>query len=190
MRLSLQNNEEVRTVAADNRALRTRCSKVVRAEPALDLLPRVRYLIDLEEPVAHFTPSAKLLFDIGLHVVPSTEPVSGMVRSVVAINLSDKIIRIHNGMDLGEEWRGEDGVAGTERGDKESAGGPGGGSSSGGAGSGGECDSEPREESSPPTRATDGGAAEKCGRVTGANPPEPARPRWGSGHSHEHRVAV
>lgn len=90
-------------MAPDNRAMCTKCSRQIANEPVLELLPRVRYLIDLKEPLQPFTPSARLLFEFGLHLVPVKDQVTEKVVKLVAINLSDKIIQISNGMSICDE---------------------------------------------------------------------------------------
>ena len=86
----------------DNKAMFTRCCKRAKCEPALDLLPRVRYTIGVTSPVGSQWPSAKLLLEPGLHIVPITDASDESISRIVAINLSDKIIRIYNGMLLGD----------------------------------------------------------------------------------------
>ena len=103
MRLYFKKNQEIRCVTADNRAMASKCNKLMSSDAALDLIPRVRYMIDLSEPLVPFAPSAKLLFDLGLHLVPMTNPNDELVHKIVAINLSDKIIRISSGMNLSDE---------------------------------------------------------------------------------------
>ena len=100
MRLTLAMNQDVRMISPDNKAMKARCSKLSYDEPVLDLLPRVRYMIDLEKTVPNFVPSARLLFDLGLYLVPVVKPGTQDVTNIVAINLSDKMIRIFNGMSL------------------------------------------------------------------------------------------
>jgi hypothetical protein len=60
-------------------------------------------MIDLELTTPIFIPSARLLFDLGLHLVPVLKPGTKEVTNIVAINLSDKIIRMFNGMCLSDE---------------------------------------------------------------------------------------
>lgn len=100
MKLYFALNQEIRCVAPDNRAMCTKCSRQVSSEPVLELLPRVRYLIDLKEPLEPFTPSARLLFEFGLHLVPVKDQLTEKITKIVAINLSDKIIQICNGMSI------------------------------------------------------------------------------------------
>ena len=90
-------------ISPDNKAMKARCTKLLRDEPALDLLPRTRYMIDLDVRAPAFVPSARLLFDLGLHLVPIVEQETQMVTNIVAINLSDKIVRMFNGMSLSDD---------------------------------------------------------------------------------------
>lgn len=103
MRLTLGVDQDIRMISPDNKAMKARCTKLLHNEAALDLLPRVRYMIDLEYAAPVFVPSARLLFDLGLHLVPVVKPGTQEVTNIVAINLSDKIIRMFNGMSLSDE---------------------------------------------------------------------------------------
>ena len=103
MRLALGIDQDIRMISPDNKAMKARCTKLLKNEPSLDLLPRVRYMIDLESAVPIFVPSARLLFDLGLHLVPVARPGTEEVTNIVAINLSDKIIRLFNGMCLSDD---------------------------------------------------------------------------------------
>jgi hypothetical protein len=87
----------------DNKMLKVRCTKLLKGEATLDLIPRSRYLLDLVQDAPSFVPSARLLFDLGLHIAPVLKPGTQVVTSVVAINLSDKVVRLHNGMCLTDD---------------------------------------------------------------------------------------
>jgi hypothetical protein len=103
MKLFLVANQNIRMISPDNKAMYACCTSLLKNEPALDLLPRVRYMIDLETSHPIFVPSARLLFDLGLHLVPIVKPGTTDVTNIVAINLSDKIIRMFNGMQLSDD---------------------------------------------------------------------------------------
>ena len=105
---------------SDNRRLSMRCSKVHGDRAAIDLLPRVRYALRIS-PVPHAAFSAacgSVLLEAGLLLTPllmadegapqsqgedsseqlcASTPSARLTSSVVALNLSDKIVRLVEG---------------------------------------------------------------------------------------------
>jgi len=104
MRLNLENNELVDMCTYDNRRLAMKCTKFADGLPMVDLLPRVRYCLRVHPTPARecATPPSSLFFTQGLLLIPE-EAADGMVRRVVALNLSEKAIRVCAGRELSDD---------------------------------------------------------------------------------------
>ena len=94
--LVLEHGETVEMRTSDNSKFTMRCSKCVEGRPAVDLIPRVRYRLRVRSsgplsPGPYFFDSGLLLFALDDALLP---------QDVVAMNLSDKIVRVAAGDDL------------------------------------------------------------------------------------------
>jgi hypothetical protein len=106
VRLNLEHNELIELCTYDNRRLSMRCTKHADGEPAVDLLPRVRYLLRVQQPTPreHIACAGSLFFTHGLVVVPE-DGSDGLVRRVAVMNLSEKAVRVCNGREVaGDDW--------------------------------------------------------------------------------------
>lgn len=91
--LNLKLNDLIDMMTYDNRRLIMKCSKCVNGVPAIDLLPRVRYMLNIEAmPTAALSPPSSLFFSQGLLVVP--EDMDGTTERIAVLNMSEKAIRI------------------------------------------------------------------------------------------------
>ena len=106
VRLNLEHNELVDMCTYDNRRLSMRCTKYTDGEPVVDLLPRVRYMLRLQQPTLreHLTCAGSLFFTHGLVIVPE-DGSDGLVRRVAVMNMSEKAVRVCNGREIaGDDW--------------------------------------------------------------------------------------
>ena len=104
--LNLEYNELLDMSTFDNRQLSMKCNKLLEGQPMIDLLPRVRYILRIAPAVRkdEFPVASELLFSCGLLLLPHSGRSSGAVDRVVAMNLSEKAIRLAHGRVLfGEE---------------------------------------------------------------------------------------
>lgn len=101
VRLNLEHNELVELCAYDNRRLSMRCFKYADNEPAIDLLPRVRYMLRVQplSPQDKLARGSSLFFTHGLLILPVEEEI-GLVRRVAVLNLSEKTVRVSNGREI------------------------------------------------------------------------------------------
>ena len=109
--LNLEYNELLDMSTFDNRQLSMKCTKLQDGQPIIDLLPRVRYILRILPTVRKedFPVASDLLFSCGLLLLPHNGRSTGEVDRVIAMNLSEKAVRLAHGRVLfGEEgapWR-------------------------------------------------------------------------------------
>ena len=106
VRLNLEHNELIEMCTYDNRRLSMRCTKHADGEPVVDLLPRVRYLLRVQQPAPrdNITCAGSMLFTHGLIIFPE-DASDGQVRRVAVMNLSEKTVRVCNGREIaGDDW--------------------------------------------------------------------------------------
>lgn len=97
LRIRLDLQEDVIMRSQDGKPLQHRCNKLLDGAPALDLVPRARYLLRVDPmPLRTFACRAAVLLEHGLLVEPWPEP-DGEVRHVVALNLADRLFRAYDG---------------------------------------------------------------------------------------------
>ena len=96
--LLLEPGEVVEMRTSDSRKLQMRCSKQHGERPAVDLLPHVRYVFRARPspPGALDAAAGALLLDAGVLL----KPLDDEGRRVVALNLSDRIVRVVGGESL------------------------------------------------------------------------------------------
>ena len=105
MRLNLEYHERIEMCTADNRYMHVKCTKLLDGVPSVELLPRLRYQLRIHpSPISSFQFSS-LFFTQGLLLVPQENP-DGFVYNVVAMNLADKIVRVHADMEIGSNHFG------------------------------------------------------------------------------------
>ena len=99
--LNLQQGELIDMCTHDNRRLSIKCNKLSEGVPCVDLLPRMRYMLRINQPLPLKACSmpAEVFFSGGLLIIPHADD-DGMVTSVVAFNASEKAIRVVNGAPL------------------------------------------------------------------------------------------
>lgn len=104
VRLNLEYNELIDMCTYDNRRLSMRCSKQVEGEPVVDLLPRVRYMLRIQQPILreHIVCTGAMFFTHGLIIIPE-ESADACVRRVAVLNLSEKAVRVCNGRAIAGE---------------------------------------------------------------------------------------
>lgn len=112
--LLLAHGEPIEMRTGDNRRLVMRCSKTHGDAPAVDLLPHVRYVLRVTPtPAAELERTWALFLDVGLLLRPLygiVDDASGtsdrhedgraQCAAVVALNLSDKVVRLVGGVSL------------------------------------------------------------------------------------------
>lgn len=106
VRLSLEHNELIEMCTYDNRRLSMRCTKRADDEPVVDLLPRVRYLLRVQQPTLrdNITCAGSMFFTHGLVIIPE-DGSDEQVRRVAVMNLSEKAVRVCNGREIaGDDW--------------------------------------------------------------------------------------
>ncbi len=103
--LNLEYNELLDMSTFDNRQLSMKCTKMHEGVPMIDLLPRVRYILRITPPVRSedFPVASGLLFSCGLLLLPHTGARTDTVDRVVAMNLSEKAVRLAHGRVLFNE---------------------------------------------------------------------------------------
>ena len=98
--LLLEHGEIVEMRTSDNKRLSMRCSKSVGEQPAVDLLPNVRYVLRASSASPLERGGGALLLEAGVLTQPLRSEEGAGQRSFVALNLSDKIVRLVNGGSL------------------------------------------------------------------------------------------
>lgn len=103
--LNLEYNELLDMSTFDNRQLSMKCTKMHEGQPMIDLLPRVRYILRIAPSVrkAEFPVASSLLFSCGLLLLPHHGSSPDTVDRVVAMNLSEKAVRLAHGRVLFNE---------------------------------------------------------------------------------------
>ena len=96
--LLLETGETVEMRTSDNRRVQMRASKQHGERPAIDLLPHVRYVLRARPspPGALEAAAASLLLEAGVLL----KPLDDEGKRVVALNLSEKIVRLVGGESL------------------------------------------------------------------------------------------
>ena len=102
MKLSLNPNELIEAYTFENRHLTIKCNQISTNKFMIDILPRVRYVLNLtEELTSNAFISPMLFFKYGLVVIPYyTDLNNDKVRQICIMNLSDRNVRLHHGQDL------------------------------------------------------------------------------------------
>ncbi len=97
--LNLEYNELLDMSTFDNRQLSMKCTKMHEGSPMVDLLPRVRYILRISPAIRKedFPVASGLLFSCGLLLLPHTGARPDTVDRVVAMNLSEKAVRLAHG---------------------------------------------------------------------------------------------
>ena len=105
MLLDLEHHERVEICTADNRFMHVRCTKLYHGTPTLELLPRLRYQLRVHPISAREFSTTSLFFSYGLLLLPK-ESKDGFIRTVVAMNMGDKIVRVYTNMEMSLERAG------------------------------------------------------------------------------------
>lgn len=106
MLLNLEHHERIEVCTADNRFMYVRCNKLYDSVPILELLPRLRYLLRVQPISVHEFSTSSLFFTHGVLIVPKRNE-NGIIHSVVAMNMGDKVVRVYSNMDMSHdnlEW--------------------------------------------------------------------------------------
>ena len=99
MRLILETNELIEMCTYDNRRLSMKCTRHYDGVPSIDLLPRVRYCLRVCPTPRSNSLSSSLFFSHGLIVIPQ-ESNDALAHKVIALNLSEKAMRVTAGKEL------------------------------------------------------------------------------------------
>uniref|UniRef100_A0A6C0BZA0 Uncharacterized protein n=1 Tax=viral metagenome TaxID=1070528 RepID=A0A6C0BZA0_9ZZZZ len=99
MLLKLEHQESVEMCTADNRFMHVKCTKWYHGTPVLDLLPRLRYLLRVDPVEPHEFCATSLFFSYGVLILPN-ECEDGLIRSVIAMNMGDKLVRVYTNMEM------------------------------------------------------------------------------------------
>ena len=102
MRLSLNPNEPIEAYTFENRKLKILCNQSEEKDCVIDILPRVRYLLNLESAleIPAYTPSTPF-FRNGLIMLPHiTSQNPRNIRQICVLNLSERNVRLRQGQHL------------------------------------------------------------------------------------------
>lgn len=105
MLLNLEHHERVEICTADNRRMYVKCTKSFNGTPILELLPRLRYQLRVQPISAQEFSTTSLFFSYGILLLPK-ESEDGLIRTVIAMNMGDKLVRVYTNMEMNQERTG------------------------------------------------------------------------------------